>query len=420
MFTSERWPWPRRSPVFGLARGLLGILLALLVACGAAATPVPTATNLPTGVTPPITASTPENTATPLPTATQKGPTFPPAAEIEGIHQWLNSEPLTIAQQRGQVVLVDFWTYTCVNCIRTFPFLKQWHDQYADDGLVILGIHTPEFEFERDPENVAQAVQDYGIAWPVALDNDYVTWDNYFNQFWPAKYLIDGQGLVRHQRFGEGGYPATEEKIRALLVEAGADLSDDPFTTQRDHQVDPRFLGNPENSITPELYAGYQRGTTALEYAGQGYIGQNEYYYTPDEETLFKEPSSLGLDLIYFQGLWRSEAERARHARQTENYEDHLALVYSARSVNAVLTSDSGEPYRVRVTLDGAFLTEENKGADVIIDTTGESYLPVTSPRMYRVVEHPTYYAKQTLRMSSNSPDFGIFAFTFGVYREGP
>ncbi len=126
----------------------------------------------------------------------------PQAAEVEGIAAWINSDPLTIEELEGKVVLVDFWTYTCINCIRTFPYLKLWHSRYADDGLVILGIHTPEFEFEKDYENVVQATRDNGIIWPVAQDNDYVTWKNYGNRFWPAKYLIDQDGVVRYTHFG--------------------------------------------------------------------------------------------------------------------------------------------------------------------------------------------------------------------------
>ncbi|MFQ6030322.1 MAG: redoxin domain-containing protein, partial [Dehalococcoidia bacterium] len=230
MASNESWNRPRYALIFGL--GLLVLILAVFCS-GAIAGP---------------------------PTSNRSGPSFPVAAEVEGIHHWLNSEPLTIAELEGKVVLIDFWTYTCVNCIRTFPFLKQWHAQYADDGLVILGIHTPEFEFEQNPQNVVQAVQNNGITWPVALDNDYVTWDNYSNLYWPAKYLIDSNGLVRNKRFGEGGYAAIEENLRELLVEAGADLSDDPFTAWRDHYLDPHFQRNPDATVTPELYAGYERG----------------------------------------------------------------------------------------------------------------------------------------------------------------
>ena len=165
----------------------------------------------------------------------------PLAAEPVGITGWINSDPLTLEQLKGKVVLVDFWTYTCVNCIRTFPYLKLWHSRYADDGLVILGIHTPEFEFEKDYYNVLEATQENGIAWPVAQDNDFETWTAYNNRYWPAKYLIDQDGVIRYDHFGEGHYAETEREIRKLLEEAGADLSDD-MELPEDQQLDPEFL----------------------------------------------------------------------------------------------------------------------------------------------------------------------------------
>ena len=138
------------------------------------------------------------------------------APDFVGITNWINSEPLSIKDLRGKVVLVDVWTYTCVNCIRTFPFLKDWHLKYADDGLLIIGLHAPEFEFEKETENVAQASADNGIVWPVAQDNDMQTWSAYDNRFWPAKYLVDRDGLVRYTHFGEGSYGETEKIIREL------------------------------------------------------------------------------------------------------------------------------------------------------------------------------------------------------------
>ena len=362
----------------------------------------------------------PSDQGTNPPTTHQASAAGPPAAEITGIAAWINSEPLALTDLRGRVVLLDFWTYTCVNCIRTFPQLKLWHDQYADDGLVILGIHTPEFEFEKDQANVFQATQDYGITWPVALDNDYVTWDNYLNSFWPAKYLIDAQGQVRYHRIGEGGYASTEGKLRQLLAEAGADLSDDPFTAMGEHTEDTEFLNAPDAEITRELYAGYERGVFELELYGQGYAGQLEYYRQAGETLQLTAPDYLQPNLIYFQGHWRSEPQGATHALITTDFEDYVALVYSARTVNAVLTNKAGERYKVRVTLEGEYLTGESRGADVVIGNDGESYLWVEESRMYRVVENPAYVQRKELRLSANSDQFGLYAFTFGIYAAGP
>ncbi|MBM3943360.1 MAG: redoxin domain-containing protein [SAR202 cluster bacterium] len=344
----------------------------------------------------------------------------PQAAEVAGISAWVNSQPLTIESLRGQVVLVDFWTYTCVNCLRTLPYLKLWHSRYSDDGLVILGVHTPEFEFEKDLNNVVQATRDNGVLWPVALDNDYKTWDNYSNRYWPAKYLIDQDGVVRYTHFGEGAYGKTEIKIRELLDEAGADLSDDPAVSTLDQAVDPVYLANPNAEVTRETYAGYDRNRGDAFLGRGGYVGQREYFQKTDQVAEFVIPEKLSPHLLYFQGPWFIGKESVRHARTTEQNQDYLALVYSAKSLNAVLTSDTGEPYKVRVKVEGKYLTEDNRGLDVTIGPDGESYIMVTEPRLYAIVDHPGYLPRQRLELSSNSDNFGLFAFTFGVYKEGP
>ena len=340
------------------------------------------------------------------------------AAEVEGIDNWINSDPLTVADLRGKVVLVDFWTYTCVNCIRTFPYLREWHARYADDGLVILGIHTPEFEFEKDYDNVVQATQEHSIVWPVAQDNDFVTWRNYNNRYWPAKYLIDRNGVVRYKHFGEGKYAQTEEKILELLFETGADVSTQGLTMPKDQETAQGF-NRFFDDVTPELYAGYERNYSAVLYGRHPYVVQQEYYQSKDTVIDFMVPDDLLPDKIYFSGPWLIEVERAKHARNTSNFEDYIDLKYSAKSVNLVLTSESGKPYKVRLTVDGEYLTEANKGDDVIIGADGESYILVDEPRLYALVKNPAYVQEEVLRMSSNSQDFGIFAFTFGVYEEG-
>ena len=144
------------------------------------------------------------------------------APEFGGIEAWINGGPLTMEELRGRVVLIDFWTYTCINCINTFPFLKQMHARYANDGLVIVGVHSPEFEFEKSYDNVLEATQNDGLVWPMAQDNDFVTWRRYSNRYWPAEYLIDKDGVVRYTHFGEGAYAKTEDVIRELLAEKGS------------------------------------------------------------------------------------------------------------------------------------------------------------------------------------------------------
>ena len=360
----------------------------------------------------------PESVSQPEPTAEPERQIAegPLAAEPTGIYAWINTEPLTLEQLKGKVVLVDFWTYTCVNCIRTFPYLKLWHSRYADDGLVILGIHTPEFDFEKNYWNVLEYTQQNGILWPVAQDNEYETWQAYNNRYWPAKYLIDQDGVIRYTHFGEGKYAETEEEIRKLLAEAGADLSDD-LDLPQDQELDSSYLGALDAEVTPELYAGYERNVNSLFTGFNPYVIQETFYENLGKVANFVAPENPLPHLIFFHGLWEVGAERARHARVSNGYQDYLTLKYSAKSVNAVLTSDSGKPYRVRVTLDGQYLTEENRGSDIQLGEDGESYLLVDQPRLYEIVNSPTYQQRRDLRLSSNSPDFGLFAFTFGVYQ---
>ncbi|PKB70910.1 MAG: hypothetical protein BZY87_08105 [SAR202 cluster bacterium Io17-Chloro-G6] len=360
------------------------------------------------------------------PSRAQTGPSATPpgigtlAPEIEGILTWINSEPIALKESRGKVVLIDFWTYTCVNCIRTFPFLKLWHSRYTDDGLIIVGVHTPEFDFEKDPNNVTNAVGENGITWPVALDNGQVTWDNYSNRVWPAKYLIDQQGVLRYRHLGEGQYAETEEKIRELLAEAGANLDGDSFPPLSDQDLDPEFLRSLNAEITRELYAGYGRDFSDTQSGGPGFVRQPEYYQDREAVIYFEVPKEMLAHSIYFSGFWFVGEDLVRHGQATTDYEDYISLIYSARTVNAVLGSTPERPYKVRVTIDGQFLTPENKGDDIVIGENGESYLSVVEPRMYNLVAHPSYTRGHKLRMSSNSADFELFAFTFGVYTAGP
>lgn len=389
----------------------------------------------------------PESQAAADPTATS-APVRPAAASvpvstdipnIEGIDAWLNTEmELQIGElaAEGKVVLVDFWTYTCINCIRTLPFLRDWWAQYEDDGLVILGIHTPEFEFEKDYQNVADAIETHSVGWPVAQDNRMVTWRNFENRYWPAKYLFNTRGEMVYSHFGEGAYAETEERIRNALVEAGADLSDDLLILPQDQARDPTFTeAGGRAAVTPELYAGWHRNFLTARAGRPPYVAQQEYFEAilnstdqGDHATAvinvsapdFSMPEDIHPHAMYFQGEWSVEPERIRHARVTENLEDYLALKYSAKSVNAVLTSDSGAPYRVYLTVDGAMMTPENAGEDVQWDENGTSFVLVDEPRMYGLVNNPQYLPESVLIMGSNSDDFGLFAFTFGVYAEGP
>ena len=348
------------------------------------------------------------------------GNRFPEAPKFDGISHWLNGEPVALSELRGKVVLVDFWTYTCVNCLRTIPQLQDWHDLYTDDGLRVIGIHTPEFEFEKDPGNVMAAARALGVTWPVALDNDYATWDNFENVFWPTKYLIDHRGRLRYHLIGEGNYRTFEDEIRSLLKEARGDLSDTPPTLAMEHAPDAKFDEAPDKHITQELYTGYERGDFQREYYGKGFVGQHEYYEAPNRTLELEAPDYLEPDQVYFQGTWRNEGQRALHAGKAAAFEDNIALVFSARTVNVVMSAEGVEPVKVRVKLDDQFLVEENRGTDVTIAPDGESYLLVNEPRMYRVVEESEYGQRRKLELSVGGEGLAVYAFTFGIFSEGP
>ena len=391
------------------------LVAALATPKGEQGTPAPTLQEEPTVL------PTPEVVeVTPTPTPKAKVAEGPEAAELRGIVAWINSEPLNISELKGKVVLVDFWTYTCVNCIRTFPYLKLWHAKYADDGLVILGVHTPEFDIEKKPENVRKAVKDNGIGWPVAMDNDYSTWRAYRNRYWPAKYLIDKDGIIRYTHFGEGAYSETELKIRELLEEAGADLSQLDSALPSDQSLDSSFTGNPFARPTRELYAGWERGYNDYLSGGGGYVGDQKYFTGQDQIMGYFDPREHEENLLYLEGLWLNDREFLRHARETSDFEDYMFLKFSARSVNAVIGPEGDEPapFKVLVTLNGEYLTEDFKGDDVVIEEDGRSFLNVDEPRMYSIIQAPSYSTYE-LKLSSNSPHFALFAFTFGVYESG-
>jgi cytochrome c biogenesis protein CcdA/thiol-disulfide isomerase/thioredoxin len=313
-------------------------------------------------------------------------PALGPAPDFTGNQRWFNTadgRPLSLDELRGKVVLVDFWTYTCINCIRTLPYLKAWDERYRDKGLVTVGVHTPEFPFERDAGNVEQAIAQNGLRYPVAQDNDYATWDAYGNQFWPAKYLIDARGQVRYTHFGEGDYEETEEAIRRLLEEAGrrppAGLAKanaeraSPFVT------------------TPESYLGAARADRFVN--GSIRAGAQTF------------PASAGRvpdDQLAFEGRWRIDASSATALRGAR-----VQVAFGAQRVFLVLGTSGGEPRWVRVLLDGRPLPDELAGPDV----HGGSVL-VDHQRLYRLVELAK--AERHLLTLELAPGVSGFAFTFG------
>jgi thiol-disulfide isomerase/thioredoxin len=275
-------------------------------------------------------------------------PDFGPAPAFQGISHWLNSPPLTLRRLRGKVVLVDFWTYSCINCLRTLPHLKAWYASYAKDGLVIVGVHTPEFAFEHSLSNVRSATKRYGVEYPVALDNGYGTWNAYANQYWPAEYLIDKRGHVRHAHFGEGEYPHTEQLIRTLLgIRAGG------MTNVRDT--------TPTELMTPETYLGAAR---IQNYAGLP-IQQ-------DKPATYGFPRTLGQNQLAYAGRWTIGAQRAVPSAgaglRLHFFAKKVFLVLGGRGDVQVLVS--GKPLRtVRVTSDRLYtLVDSSRELDAILE----------------------------------------------------
>ncbi len=442
--------WFNRNPHIGLTGVFLAVVFAAAACSGTASdTPATPISAAPTGTSPqPAATLLPNATATaspstvvpaePAPTSTSRpanaavptgAPPLPTAVpvkvgdapELEDTGNWINSEPFTLDEQRerGNVVLIDFWTYTCVNCIRTLPFLREWHSKYADRGLVILGVHTPEFEFEEILENVQDAVAEFELEYAVVQDNDFGTWNAFSNRFWPAKYLIDVQGDIRYEHFGEGGYDETEAQIRALLVEAGHEISGISAGTDPGPQVDSSIdRSSGANGPTRELYAGYKRNIGALQSQNTPYVHHVEYYDALDADTRYSDPGDHDNHFLYLEGLWRNEAENLLHARETSEYDDYIALKFYGTSVNAMMAPANGTPLRVKVTIDGGPVGADQAGANIVHDADGSSFVEVDSSRMYFVVNQDRFSGGE-LTLSSNSAEFALFAFTFGAYEGG-
>jgi cytochrome c biogenesis protein CcdA/thiol-disulfide isomerase/thioredoxin len=290
-------------------------------------------------------------------------PDYGAAPPIHADGDWINTKPLTIEQLRGKVVLVDFWTYSCINCLRTLPHLKAWDATYRKQGLVILGVHTPEFAFEHVAPNVRAAVKRLGINYPVVQDNRFKTWDNYANQYWPAEYLIDKTGRVRHTHFGEGQYHETEQLIRRLLGARGAKSPRMPDAT-------------PTGLLTPETYLGYER---LNNYAGTP--------VSPDIEAPYRLPDRLPQNTIAYGGEWKIDAERATAVRGSR-----LALHFNAKNVYIVL----GGKGTVRATVDGK-----------VVKT-----IPVSEQKLY-TVRASARTADETVDFSF-TPGVQAYSFTFG------
>ncbi len=307
------------------------------------------------------------------------------APEFADTERWFNTpggRPLTLKSLRGRVVLVDFWTYTCINCIRTLPYLKAWDANYRKDGLTIVGVHTPEFAFEHDAGNVESAVKRFGLRYPVAQDNDMGTWNAYGNEYWPADYLIDAKGHVRYAAAGEGDYDQTETAIRALLAEAGSNVGS---------MSHPEDIVTPSEIATPETYLGTER---AQGWRDGPHSGVHDYGASP--------PARLGLNEFAFSGTWNIGGQPA-----TALSGAGVDVEFEAKNVYLVLSSEAGEPRKVQVELDGKSISTAHAGADV-----HGGAVTVTSQRLYSLVSlSGDQQHRLTLRFA---PRISGYAFTFG------
>jgi cytochrome c biogenesis protein CcdA/thiol-disulfide isomerase/thioredoxin len=308
-------------------------------------------------------------------------PNMGKAPEFAGISNWINSTPLTMAGLRGKVVLVDFWTYSCINCIRTLPYVTQWYERYKDQGFVIVGVHTPEFGFEHETANVTRAVQQYNIAYPVAQDNVFGTWSAFDNIYWPAKYLIDAQGNVRYTHFGEGDYDRTERAIQSLLAEAGRPANM-PVT-----QPVPVPISSGQS---PETYVGMDR---------QGRFVSRERPVQGAVET-YSLPASLSLNEFAVSGQWVFDGESASE-RQTG-----AKLVYNFRAKDVYLVMTSAKPVDVKISIDAGLV---NKSEDV----NAQGVLTVSESRLYHLVGLDAMQ-QATVTLEFSGPDVEVYAFTFG------
>ena len=306
---------------------------------------------------------------------------------------WLNSPPLNMRQLRGQVVLVDFWDYTCVNCIRTLPYVQAWHERYKDAGLTVIGVHTPEFTFAQYESNVERAVCEFGLTYPIVIDSEYELFKLFANRAWPSKYLIDKDGYLRYMHMGEGGYQEVEATIQDLLREVSPALTLPPLMEAVRGED---WAGAVCYVASPELYLGHRRGRIGNS---QGFAedGTGEYFFSKEQEE----------NIFYAQGTFHSTAEYFEAAGDQPS---RLVLKYSAAAVNLVLSSNRMPSAEVSIRQDGQPLTNQNATIETRF-REGITDIVVDRPRMYPIVDNHDF-GTHTLELTL-SPGIAAYAFTF-------
>jgi thiol-disulfide isomerase/thioredoxin len=313
---------------------------------------------------------------------------------LEGATGWLNSEPLTASSLRGRPVLVQFWTFTCINWIRTLPYVRAWAEKYRGDGLLVLGAHTPEFGVEKDIENVRRAAEAMRIDYPIAVDSDYGIWRAFGNRYWPALYFADADGRIRHHRFGEGEYEYSEIVIQLLLAAAGAeDVSRELASVEASGIEAPADW---DEVRSPESYIGYERAENFASPGGATRDGRREYAVPP----------ALGLNRWALAGEWTVERQAAALGASG----GRIAHRFRARDLHLVMApARDGRAVRFRMLLDG-----QPPGADHGVDTDEEGGGVVTEPRLYQLVRQRTPVDERTFEIAFTDAGVRAYVFTFG------
>jgi thiol-disulfide isomerase/thioredoxin len=313
---------------------------------------------------------------------------------LDGATDWLNSPPLTPAGLRGRVVLVDFWTYSCINWRRTLPYLRAWADKYRAQGLVVIGAHTPEFQFEKNLSNVRWAIKDMGIAYPVAVDSDYAIWRAFANEYWPALYFVDARGQIRHHQFGEGDYELSERVIQELLIEAGATEAPGDLVSVDARGVE--VVAAWDTLQSPETYVGYERAEGFASPRGAA----------PDERRVYAAPTRLALNQWALTGDWTV----ANWSAASNEAEGRIAYRFHARDLHLVMGPVApGGTVRFRVLVDG-----QPPGAAHGVDVDAEGSGSLTQQRLYQLIRQPKPIVDRLFEIQFLDSGAEVFSFTFG------
>ena len=313
---------------------------------------------------------------------------------LAGAVEWLNSPPLTAEGLRGKVVVVDFWTYSCINCLRSIPYVRAWAEKYKDQGLVVIGVHAPEFAFEKNIGNVRQAIKDLKVDYPVAIDNDYAIWRGFNNQYWPAHYFIDAQGRIRYHHFGEGEYDKSEKIIQQLLAEAGKTGISQDIVSVSAHGAE--AAADVTDVLSPETYIGYERADNFASPSGM----------IVDKSQVYGRPASLDLNQWALTGDWTVDKERA----VLDQPNGGIAFQFHARDLHLVLgPASDGKPVHFRVRING-----KPPGEDHGVDTDAQGNGTIDGQRLYQLVRQQGAVADRQFEIEFQDAGAQAFAFTFG------